>query len=475
MSTSEDAPEPQPLRKTVYMNDVEAVAGDEDKPFMHQRVRCPRSGCDTELRRDALPSHFLRHKGWTLEVTESVQAGRKRLREAANAAAAATQRTVSAFFAPRASAGAAGGGGAAQPPALTAGAAPPALRVEPPAAQQPGAQPSATQPLVPPAEVGPLDAAIAALSAALGSATLLIGQLRAELAALPNRVKAAVVQDAKEELAAAREARVRGTTVAELAENNRLVVTADELQCRPCCEHGRAGLGAGHFSLTLGDGVTQRSIASLRKALAKHFSEKAHKMCVETAERAKVDQKKANAAGMNVGFAAYFGLKEASSYHSFERQLVLMEKTGTNVGTINHSRKLASDLVGSVASVVRNRLRGFFAKPQVVLGDMPPPFCVMADKATLRRETGQTTGVVVFEGGVKKAVLVENRTVSHVAGDGASIAKAIVKALLTVVDKKAVRTRLMGGAFDGAYIKANIGRCLREASGAGPICLAWVS
>ena len=147
------------------------------------------------------------------------------------------------------------------------------------------------------------------------------------------------------------------------------------------------------------------------------------------------------------------------SYVSYERLLVLLDGSGIDVGTINHSRKFVASLLPSFLHVFRSRLKRFFAEPVASIGDRLRPFALMADKLTVKRVTQEAVGLIYLDEqvGELKALFVSCEPVPPSGSTALALARSHIKVLsdsLGVEDE--LVQRLVGCAYDGAYIMGGI-------------------
>ena len=268
----------------VFHLDALPSVDNHSKPPAHQRVCCP--VCFAKMRRDSLVAHFVSHRAYELRVP-AAPVSRKRAAEEA-AAGSGSINQMFGLLAKRSAQQSA-------PPeeqtgAPTAPAPPPPLDLLPAAQQPPAAQPqTGVQP--PPA------AGEESLAAQLVAANMTIQRLVADVSALPGRIVAALKNLEAEEREAVRVAKVKGASIEELGILNSLVKEDDELICRPCVMYGNQALRAGRFSLE------NKTVGSLRKALADHFGLRSHRDCVLRSEHEAREEKARWREVLNLGRA----------------------------------------------------------------------------------------------------------------------------------------------------------------------------
>ena len=289
------------------------------------------------------------------------------------------------------------------------------------------------------------EAAQTSAAAALASAAA----LQAVLAALPASVTAAVIAAHTQHVTAqglgaqrirdaAAMARVQGDTMQEIASKNKLelfgvgpggaAAAGARLVCIPCGKHGNHVLReAGVFDCSPG-----RLLHVLRGSLARHFAGPGHKQCVTIASQEEALRARRRTIAMSIGRAAYFEYKEATSFYSYERLLLLLHLNGVDIGTLNHSRKFPATFVSAVHAAIAARLKDFLDRPSEVLGGRKPGISLNADKATELRRTGQILGAVILIGGVLTPILLADSIVLSGESDAAGLAKKIMDCITQV-------------------------------------------
>jgi hypothetical protein len=199
-----------------------------------------------------------------------------------------------------------------------------------------------------------------------------------------RREEAAKAKAAKEAEAAWLTAQVKGDTLEEIAANNNCRLEAiDEVQtdlvCIVCEQHregGRAGMGV----------FKTNNLSNLRRRLVDHMRSRHHKVCADKAAAAADRTVLRRRAGMNVGLAVYFCIKDGLSQLSFERLLLLLHMCGSFTGTVNNSRQFARSFLSHVYNAVQGHITRFLNTPQPVLGGRLPPF---VQRAEMHRATGR--------------------------------------------------------------------------------------
>mmetsp|Transcript_19237 Transcript_19237/g.56688 ORF Transcript_19237/g.56688 Transcript_19237/m.56688 type:complete len:366 (+) Transcript_19237:119-1216(+) len=92
---------------------------------------------------------------------------------------------------------------------------------------------------------------------------------------------------------------------------------------------------------------------------------------------------------------------EHQSYLAYEREVALAHACGLEVGTLNHSADFASKFIKSMHAVVIATIHTVLTTRDEAIGRRPP-FAVVADKATIGRQTGQMVGIVSFDAGARR-------------------------------------------------------------------------
>ena len=97
----------------------------------------------------------------------------------------------------------------------------------------------------------------------------------------------------------------------------------------------------------------------------------------------------------------------------------------------------------------------------------PPPFAVMADKATVMRKTGQMHGIILMIEGAFVALFVSVLLAGDI-GDGQGLASLLVQMLMQgapfSLSAEHLRSSLTGLAFDGQSRLSLVKACFDEAA-----------
>ena len=329
----------------------------------------------------------------------------------------------------------------------------------------------------------------AAMAVALAQLTLrfdkLAGEYRDLCESMPGRVATAVRHyderaalklklDEEEKEQRTMEQRLeRCITMEDISNVARLqwVAVCNELRCANCQAYARRlhlfrGGGTGdnddeasrHPGIVKGVKAPTRRIAEVRKAVLKHLASKMHRLCQQQAQEEARVAKIKNGIGVDVGKTVLELVKEHDSDASFERRLTTLQSRSVCVGTKNHSRKFVPRLRTSMARVLYKGFGTLLTTPAAATKRFPV-FALMADKATLRRRTGQMHGIIVIIGGVLTPILLS--ILSAVDSTGPGLADLLKEVLmggkpLRLTDKQ-VRQSMTGLAFDGQYQGAHEG------------------
>ena len=258
-------------------------------------VFCPVPGCPlgtgTGLLRESVPDHFnartraATHAAWIVQKPTRAPATRKRK---AKLAPETLQARLAGFFLKP-----------AERQAAAAEVAP--QEEEEPAQEEELAQEEMEEP--------PVDAVAApasrSLLAQLADVPRLLVSLIGEVRRLPAAIVAAQREAEAMKSVAAAAARIKGATLAEVAEKNGLVLEEGVLKCLNCVHHAPRLSGGRSGQQQPGCFDASRRLAELKADLSKHFQRASHvAACNAAAEKARRD-KSAASAGWNIGRAVY--------------------------------------------------------------------------------------------------------------------------------------------------------------------------
>ena len=165
-------------------------------------------------------------------------------------------------------------------------------------------------------------------------------------------------------------------------------------------------------------------------------------------------------AGINLGRAAMKNFIQGRPYTDFENDVLLMKKSGGNVGDINHGRKFPAMYRKSVSRVVNGRVRKFIMNPLKATGHLPP-VAVSADKGTYKGTPRQFCGLVTINPGGKNflEIIAAGQPVVSEGSSGAQLAEN----MKTAFDYIGVSgEQIKSGVFDGVYDHIDIERHLKN-------------
>ena len=446
----------QPKRVVVALVPALAThtaAGEVISPS-HQRVKCPL--CGDELRRESLAKHCASKHQDVLCVEEK--------KRAASPTPAEKSGVANLFARAAAKKARLSGVAAASEGAAVAGSAN-AARDDAPGAAQPGAALAGPVSGFPAQQVSERLTTLqyTALLKELAAARTELGALRAQVTkaeeSLPLRTAAAVIAAQKaaiEEAAdAAAAAAVKGNNIDAVVESCNLVRDGPDLVCKAC--EGRAGARGVNMPGVFSAG---QALPTLKRAIARHLGSEGHARAARAAAAELRHARRRRDAAMSVARTAYSIVKEGASYVAFERSLVLQNANGADLGTLNHSRMFASNMVSAIFKAVQSRMSVWLDTPQPVLGGRKPRFAITADKSTELRRTGQILGALAFVEGEIKAFMLSN-TIVPPEGDAAGLARLIFDEVVEFLPSAEFKERCSGMAFDGQYICEGVPAALR--------------
>lgn len=187
-------------------------------------------------------------------------------------------------------------------------------------------------------------------------------------------------------------------------------------------------------------------------------------LAVEVAARAAQLAHLRRATGMALARGVYFNIKEAGPYAAYPRLVQLLSLAGVDVGTLNHSKDFAVNVMGCIHEEISAKIAKHLATPDPVLNGKKPPFAACADKMTALHQTTQVVACIFMCEGVLIAMLLSN-LVAYTGGDSgnaAGIAARLVEGLSAYFSLEDIAERCTSLAVDGAYIHSGVPRALRE-------------
>ena len=229
------------------------------------------------------------------------------------------------------------------------------------------------------------------------------------------------------------------------------------------CTDSRAG---GQFSYDAAQGVDfgddqllPKDFASLKRNAIRHISEaKSHiQALVDQDLKLKAEKElesKNRLAGMNLGRLCMKNYLLGRPYTDYESDVLVMRKSGGEVGELNHSRMFPAAFRPYVAKTVNNRVTKYLQTPLLQTGHLPPA-CMSADKGTYKHRSRQFLGVItVVPGGEDWLVaLTCGQPVVLDGSSGAQLAKNM-KAGFDSVGLEDVQ--MESAVFDGVYFHCSI-------------------
>ena len=205
-------------------------------------------------------------------------------------------------------------------------------------------------------------------------------------------------------------------------------------------------------------GRQYRPFAVVQEMCIRHLAGDVHCWCVvkDASERKKASER--DAAALLCGRIGLQNIIEHDSDASYERRIAAVRVANVNVGTKNHSKAFIPMLRRSCATVLYSGFTRLLTATQVATG-RPPPIAVMADKATVQRQTGQMHGIILMAEGVLVALFVSVAVAPDPSGAGlATLLETMLmggQPLSLSIDL--LRQSLTCAAFDGQYQGAHEG------------------
>ena len=231
---------------------------------------------------------------------------------------------------------------------------------------------------------------------------------------------------------------------------------------------GTAGRKNGEIFLQDDKGAP-KTLQQIIKACKRHFNTTTHIWCVNHAAELQRAAKEFRGAGIAVARLVYLTIREAKSFLSYERMVLEAYLLGVQVGVKNHGKDFASKFVDSMHKVIVRGIATFLKTPQEATG-LPPPFCIVADKMTALRRTGQLVGLLVLVEGRIKAVFVGCLPVVD-GHHGPDVADNLLEVLEPYgITADMFRAQFTGQSYDGQYFHLSTPRAVCEKTG---VSLKW--
>ena len=150
-----------------------------------------------------------------------------------------------------------------------------------------------------------------------------------------------------------------------------------------------------------GENLSQK-FSSLKRNLRRHLTKPRHLSKVKEEqikeEQWEREESRNKAVGMRIGRLVYFIVFNARADTDLPILIYMLQKAGTDVGDINHSKILVSKLLPFIAKAVEDRVHRLLSTPMVATGCLPP-VNMMADKATDKRDSRHLIGALTYNPG----------------------------------------------------------------------------
>ena len=182
-------------------------------------------------------------------------------------------------------------------------------------------------------------------------------------------------------------------------------------------------------------------------------------------ERKKVDAdcelaSKNRKAGLNLGRAAVKNYLLGRPFTDYEKDVLIMKKSGGIVGEINHSAQFPAKFRKCVSRVVNARVCRFIKTPLKQTGHLPP-VSLSADKGTYKGLPRQFCGIVTINPGGENFLEILSAGQPIVSEGSSGLQLAVnMKAAFDSIGVSG--EQIKSGVFDGVYDHVHIGRHLGE-------------
>jgi hypothetical protein len=243
--------------------------------------------------------------------------------------------------------------------------------------------------------------------------------------------------------------------------------TGDEYYCFICERHGRHGKRA-NLGSCVKNGVfhvsAQVSFVKLRERLELHLQSKTHLQCVQIMKQLRDMQQARKGSAMAWARQAYCSLREGDSYLSFERRLLVPQRSGVDIGNKLHSRMQLPRFFDACHKLVKQQLTRYLTTRDKATGKRPVA-ALNADKVTCLRKTGQLCGLLSMIDGVIVPMFIGTSRVT--ACGGLDLATALMGVaddiFVSESDRKAFwQCQFTNDAFDGQYFSLHVPDHLRQ-------------
>jgi hypothetical protein len=199
-----------------------------------------------------------------------------------------------------------------------------------------------------------------------------------------------------------------------------------------------------------GDQKRVLTLTELKKAVIRHLKSERHKFAEKLRAENEAAAKEKHDVSIAVARQAYLTVCESKSGLSYERLILNAFLLGVRVGVKQHGDDFFRQFVVSMHTVIVKGIAQFLRTPQPTTGKCPP-FCIVADKLTALRRTGQLVGLLVLVDGTIKAVFAGCLPVVD-GHRGVDIASNLLEALEPYGITPAMwQEQFTGQAYDGQY------------------------
>eukprot|EP00854_Cymbomonas_tetramitiformis_P018313 gene18313-21839_t len=263
------------------------------------------------------------------------------------------------------------------------------------------------------------------------------------------------------------------------ATNCRLDLDSEKLVCQICLHHLHEcpkGLLRGINRESIGTFKAVQHLKNMKASIISHFASAAHTWCAEAAAIHMTAEDKRIKLGCTLGRLAYEIIREGDSYYKYERRVVEQHLIGTDVGRQPHTRKWVAAMLPCFHAVLVDGVRSFLLSTDPVTLK-PRPFCIIADKVTELRRTGQVQGAITMVEGEFKAIFMADPPVIE-GHNKVGVTDNIYNTVLTKQYKfspEMLKQQLTGGAFDGQYFTLGVNNelAVRVGNSSSWLMFAW--
>ena len=204
-----------------------------------------------------------------------------------------------------------------------------------------------------------------------------------------------------------------------------------------------------------------RALLNLKKTLRRHVEEtKSHKEKLEEKMMTKIKESekrlRTHEVGLNIFRLRYYQIQHGLSYLSFEEMILTAQLNKTDIGDVNHSRKMATKIDKNLTEVMKDDFKRALETKLEGTGQLRPLGFAM-DKMTPNKQTGQVHAMItpVPENPLSEdfivAVMMPVPVVTE--GDAVGLAK-MSKSIFN--EAGAGDHQLEGVGWDGQYVKMGV-------------------